>query len=185
LNKSLLSSAQKALLWVWLRLILQTRLDFLSLEEVFLSEALFRSLKEWGFEVFEPFYEARDLDFAKTNSIPDFEEKKKYWQNLNDIMGKRNCDAMKKSDLVLALLDGGPDVDSGVASEIGYYAALKRGPILALRSDLRGGENIGTSINLQVAYYIIQSGGFITDGDKSTERWYEEVKKWHDGFVRK
>ena len=164
---------------------LANQIGFFELGRRTLQRSIVPKLEGMGFEVFEPFYEARDLDFAKANSIPDFEEKKKYWQNLNDIMGKRNCDAMKKSDLVLALLDGGPDVDSGVASEIGYYAALKRGPILALRSDLRGGENIGTSINLQVAYYIIQSGGFITDGDKSTERWYEEVKKWHDGFVRK
>jgi nucleoside 2-deoxyribosyltransferase len=59
---------------------------------------------------------------------------------------------------VLAVLDG-YDVDSGTAAEIGYAAALGR-PVVGLRSDLRiTGDNEETLVNLQVEWFIAESGG--------------------------
>ena len=71
------------------------------------------------------------------------------------------------SDLVVALLDGSVDVDSGIAAEIGY--AFARGKLVhALRTDFRMvADNLGSRINLQVEYFIRASGGDI-HGDLPT-----------------
>ena len=54
----------------------------------------------------------------------------------NATLFKKNVEGIDKSDLVVAILDGGSDVDSGTAWEIGY--AWARGiPIVGLRTDFR------------------------------------------------
>lgn len=67
---------------------------------------------------------------------------------------------LRACDGVLACLDG-TTIDDGTASEIGYAAGIGR-IITGFRSDLRqSGDNLGTPINLQVAYFIEVSGGAI------------------------
>ena len=62
--------------------------------------------------------------------------------------------------MVLAVLDG-TDVDSGTAAEIGYAFAKGR-PILGYRGDFRlSADNEGSTVNLQVEYFITASGGTI------------------------
>ena len=58
------------------------------------------------------------------------------------------------------MLDG-TDVDSGTAAEIGY--AFARGKnILGYRGDFRlSADNEGATVNLQVEYFIRESGGDI------------------------
>jgi nucleoside 2-deoxyribosyltransferase len=75
-------------------------------------------------------------------------------------VGARNREMIEECSAVFALLDGS-DVDSGTAAEIGFAAALPR-PVIGLRTDLRlAGDNAGTSVNLQVEYFIALSGGTI------------------------
>ena len=87
-------------------------------------------------------------------------EKKAAWQKLNNVMGERNAGAIKASDGMLAILDG-VDIDSGTASEIGYAYGL--GKIIAgYRGDFRlSSDNEGSIVNLQVEYFIRNSGGEI------------------------
>ena len=61
---------------------------------------------------------------------------------------------------VVAILDG-PDVESGTAAEIGY--AFARGKlIVGYRGDFRlSADNEGSIVNLQVEFFIRQSGGTI------------------------
>ena len=61
---------------------------------------------------------------------------------------------------MFAVLDG-TDVDSGTAAEIGY--AFARGKkILGYRGDFRlSADNEGATVNLQVEYFIRESGGDI------------------------
>jgi nucleoside 2-deoxyribosyltransferase len=62
--------------------------------------------------------------------------------------------------VVLANLDG-QDVDSGTAAEIGY-AFAKGKPIIGYRGDLRlSSDNVGLTVNLQVEFFIRESGGEI------------------------
>jgi nucleoside 2-deoxyribosyltransferase len=87
----------------------------------------------------------------------------------NRAAGRRNAGMIREAAGVLAVLDG-YDVDSGTAAEIGYAAALGR-PVVGLRSDLRiTGDNEETLVNLQVEWFIAESGGELaTDLDDALQ----------------
>jgi nucleoside 2-deoxyribosyltransferase len=75
-------------------------------------------------------------------------------------MGATNRAAIDAADGVVAVLDG-TDVDSGTAAEIGY--AFARGKlIVGYRGDFRlSADNEGSIVNLQVEYFIRESGGTV------------------------
>ena len=77
-------------------------------------------------------------------------------------MGATNRAAIDRARAVVAVLDG-TDVDSGTAAEIGY--AFGRGKlVLGYRGDFRlSADNEGSTVNLQVEYFIRQSGGVIVE----------------------
>ena len=78
--------------------------------------------------------------------------------DVNREIGRRNAEMIRACTAVLAVLDG-TDVDSGTAAEIGFAAALAR-PVIGLRMDLRvAGDNEATTVNLQVEWFVEQSGG--------------------------
>jgi nucleoside 2-deoxyribosyltransferase len=94
---------------------------------------------------------------AKVVEAPD---KRAAWQALNARIGAKNARLIEAADMVLAVLDG-TDVDSGTAAEIGYAFAKGR-PILGYRGDFRlSADNEGSTVNLQVEYFITASGGKI------------------------
>jgi nucleoside 2-deoxyribosyltransferase len=96
----------------------------------------------------------------KVNSITDPIERRNEWIKLNRVIAENNKKGIEESDGVLAVLDG-TDVDSGTAAEIGYAAAINK-KICGYRSDFRrSGDNDGAVINLQVEYFILNSGGRI------------------------
>jgi nucleoside 2-deoxyribosyltransferase len=75
-------------------------------------------------------------------------------------IGLRNARAIETCTLLVAHLDG-QEVDSGTAAEVGFAAA--RGlRCFGLRSDLRQSGEPGVSINLQVEYFLLASGGGIS-----------------------
>ncbi len=74
-------------------------------------------------------------------------------------IGKRNKEAIKASDIVIAALDG-QEVDSGTAAEIGYAAGIGK-KIYGYRTDFRQTGEKGAVVNLQVQYFIEASGGSI------------------------
>jgi len=102
-------------------------------------------------------------DQAKIDAVlklPYGAEKRDAWRRLNPEIGGNNRAGIDRSDMVLAVLDG-VDVDSGTAAEIGY-AFAKGKPILGYRGDFRlSADNEGSIVNLQVEYFIRQSGGDI------------------------
>ena len=79
---------------------------------------------------------------------------------INTELGRANTASIDAADGLFAILDG-VDVDSGTAAEIGY--AFARGKyVCGLRTDFRlAGDNHGSIVNLQVQYFIEQSGGQI------------------------
>jgi nucleoside 2-deoxyribosyltransferase len=82
------------------------------------------------------------------------------WRELNVEIGGNNRAAIDRCDAVFVVLDG-VDVDSGSAAEVGY-AFAKGKPILGYRGDFRlSADNEGSIVNLQVEYFIRQSGGDI------------------------
>jgi len=79
------------------------------------------------------------------------------WECLNSVIGSNNLKAIQESTGVVANLDG-TDVDSGTAAEIGVAFVLGK-PIVGYRGDFRiARDNLGGTVNLQVEFFIRQSG---------------------------
>ncbi len=145
------------------RIYLANSLGFSSLASPAVA-AIVARLEREGNEVFEPFSASKDLG-AETARLQatekDIDSLKMKLRGINDEIGKRNAEAIERSTHVIAILDGGFDVDSGVAAEVGY-AAGKGKRVIGLRTDFRtGGDNLGSIINLQVEHFIKASGGSI------------------------
>jgi hypothetical protein len=72
-------------------------------------------------------------------------------------IGRRNADAIRDCTLLVAHLDG-QEIDSGTAAEVGFAAALGL-RCFGLRTDIRENGEPGVSLNLQVEYFLMASGG--------------------------
>jgi len=92
--------------------------------------------------------------------IQDIQKRRQALHKVNMKIAAKNEEAIRECQIVMAVLDG-TDVDSGTASEIGFaYALGKR--IFGYRGDIRrSGDNDGSVVNLQVQYWIENSGGCI------------------------
>ena len=99
-----------------------------------------------------------DDEFATVATLDSAAERRERLGRVNRELGRRNTERIDASDGVFAILDG-DDVDSGTAAEIGYGFA-KGKYVCGLRTDFRlAGDNEGSIVNLQVQYFIEQSGG--------------------------
>ncbi|MEA2123929.1 MAG: hypothetical protein QOI80_711 [Solirubrobacteraceae bacterium] len=113
------------------------------------NATLLDALRDAGYAPLDPWADpdgatAAALDAAQT--VADL-------ATINTRLAAANLEAIRRADAVLALLDG-PDVDSGVAAEIGY--AFARGtPVIGLRLDFRrAGDNDAATVNLQVQHCL-------------------------------
>ena len=121
---------------------------------------LIPKMERLGYEIINPWKltDARKIDAIM--AMPYGPARRDAWRTLNAEIGGNNRAAIDRSDIVCAVLDG-VDVDSGTASEIGY-AFAKGKHIIGYRGDFRlCADNEGTTVNLQVEYFIRQSGGDI------------------------
>jgi nucleoside 2-deoxyribosyltransferase len=119
--------------------------------------SVFTALK---YEILDPWQLTPSSTIAPILQMPYGEPKRAAWAALNPKIGATNAAAIGSCDLVFAVLDG-TDVDSGTASEIGYAFALGK-RILGYRGDFRlSADNEGSTVNLQVEYFIRESGGEI------------------------
>lgn len=113
-----------------------------------------------GYTVLNPWRIADSKLFEAVSAIQDTVQRREAYCKLNMEIAAANEKAIRECQGVVAVLDG-PDVDSGTASEIGFaYALGKR--IYGYRGDFRNaGDNEGSIVNLQVEYWIENSGGCI------------------------
>ena len=139
-----------------------------------------------GITMLDPFIECgKELDWpyiTKLERDGRYSDLKDYWEAFNWKVTPLNNSLMRSSDCMLAILDGGADVDSGVASEIGFYFGIRKGPIFALRSDFRLSENPAAPINAQVMGYIALSKGELVHGPGSLDRWFAKIRAWYDSL---
>ena len=145
---------------------------------ILLYDIIVPKLEKW-FDVNEPFRECMkyfpaELKDQKIRDTMDYGKVRNLYARFNSGAAATNRRLMEKSKIMAAILDGGHTIDDGTAGEIGRYCAKKYGPIIALRTDMRLGENIGSSINLQIESDIIRSKGKLCI---SIEEWYNELKK--------
>ena len=137
-----------------------------------------------GIIINDPFLEcAKGLDLNRLAVLDNYGEVENYWEKFSRKVTPINNKLMRESDCLLAILDGGHAIDDGGAGEIGYYAGGQHGPIFALRSDWRGGENIGAAINPQIWGYILMSGGCLVDGANALENWFKRIEEWKHGTL--
>lgn len=141
-----------------MKLYLAGPLGFSEAGRAFQYQVLIPRFAELGFQVLDPWRLTDAHEISQVNSLPYGAKKKHAWRELNQKIALNNTRAIDGCDFVVAVLDG-PDVDSGTAAEIGYaFAKGKR--ILGYRSDFRmSGDNEGTTVNLQVEFFILKSGG--------------------------
>jgi nucleoside 2-deoxyribosyltransferase len=122
--------------------------------------AIVREVQRLGHEALDPWVLTDESKIDAVKRMPYGAARRDAWQKLNVDIGGNNRAAIDRCDLVFAVLDG-VDVDSGTAAEIGY-AYAKGKPILGYRGDFRlSADNEGSTVNLQVEYFIRQSGGTI------------------------
>lgn len=75
-------------------------------------------------------------------------------------LGEQNIKGIRRSDAVLAVLDGA-DVDSGTAAEIGFAAGIGK-RVVGYRGDFRlSSDAASMAVNLQVQAFIEGSGGSV------------------------
>lgn len=97
-------------------------------------------------------------EIARAPTIVDPGERRALWAHINNGLGGKNAENIRATNGIVAVLDG-VDVDSGTAAEIGYGFGLGK-RIYGLRTDFRlTGENEVSVVNLQVRYFIDESGG--------------------------
>jgi len=116
-------------------------LGFSEAGRAFYDTRVIPALSRLGHEVLDPWTltDSRKIDAVRT--MPYGEARRDAWRQLN--------------------VEIGVDVDSGTAAEIGY-AFAKGKPIVGYRGDFRlSADNEGSIVNLQVEYFIRQSGGDI------------------------
>jgi nucleoside 2-deoxyribosyltransferase len=138
-------------------------LGFSEIGRHYLAHVLIPELQRLGYRVLDPWADDVHLDAQLADAELQSNEaaRESAFAQVDRELGRRNARLIEESDVLMALLDGS-DIDSGVAAEVGYAYALGR-PIVGWRSDGRcAGENAGTRVNLQVAYFILESGGEIT-----------------------
>ena len=119
-------------------------------------------VRRLGYEVLDPWSLTDPAKLATVQALPYGPARREAWRALNREIGASNRHAIDRAHGVVAVLDG-VDVDSGTAAEIGY--AFARGKLLVgYRGDFRlSADNEGSTVNLQVEYFIRESGGTIVE----------------------
>ena len=135
-------------------------LGFSEAGRAFHRDYVLPEVKRLGHEALDPWTLTDPSRIDAVLGMPYGAARRDAWRVLNTEIGGNNRAAIDACDLVLAVLDG-VDVDSGTAAEIGY-AFAKAKPIIGYRGDFRiSADNEGSVVNLQVEYFIRQSGGEI------------------------
>jgi nucleoside 2-deoxyribosyltransferase len=143
-----------------MKIYLAGPLGFSEAGRFYQDTVLLPALNRTGHQILDPWKLTDQHKIDPILAMPYGPARRDAWRHLNAEIGANNRQAIDRCDAVFAILDG-VDVDSGTAAEIGY--AFARGkPILGYRGDLRlAADNEGASVNLQVEYFIRQSGGDI------------------------
>ncbi len=159
------------------RIYMASPLGFSEAGRHFYTSVLVPFVRGLGFEVVDPWTLTDARKIEAVQKMPYGPEKRDAWRALNREIGGTNRDAIDSVQGVVAVLDG-VDVDSGTAAEIGY--AFARGKlIVGYRGDFRlSADNEGSLVNLQVEFFIRQSGGTIVERYEDLESALRPLGSW-------
>lgn len=134
-------------------------LGFFAAGRHYLEAVLLPTVRHAGFVALDP-WDHPDDPIGSALAEPDPDRRRTHLSAANAAVAERNAQLIRGADGVIAVLDG-TDVDSGVAAEIGFAAALGR-PIVGVRTDWRtAGDNEAATVNLQVEWFLESTGGTI------------------------
>ncbi|MEK6873362.1 MAG: nucleoside 2-deoxyribosyltransferase [Nanoarchaeota archaeon] len=155
-------------------LYIASNLGFSEGGKYFLYNQVIPLVERTGFFVLDPWKLTPEHLIINALKIREEYDRVTRLKEVNNIVGSNNEKAIRISDGILAILDG-QEIDSGVASEVGFaYGLGKR--IVAYRNDFRlSGENQGTNVNLQVEYFVRASKGCFTNSLETLERELQEL----------
>jgi len=143
-----------------LKIYLANPFGFSEAGRAFYSGRVIPAVQALGHDLIDPWVLTDQAKIDAVQAMPWGTARRDAWRALDLAIGHNNRLGIDRANAMLAILDGA-DVDSGTAAEIGY--GFGRGmPILGYRGDLRiCSDNEGATVNLQVEYFIRQSGGDI------------------------
>jgi nucleoside 2-deoxyribosyltransferase len=157
-----------------MKIYLAGPLGFSEAGRYFYNREFIPQVQALGFVVLDPWALTPQSEVDAVANMPDGSERRAAWRKLNVKIASRNTTALDECDAVVAILDG-VDVDSGTAAEIGY-AFAKGKPIAGYRGDFRlSADNEGGTVNLQVEYFIRQSGGDIVKSIAELPKALEQI----------
>lgn len=120
------------------------------------------------------------LDLSKLKGMSG-DEIMSFWEKFNETIGVVNYETLmpRSKRFMIALLDGGTDVDSGVAAEVSHYAStpIGTGRVIGIRTDSRTAENVAAPINPAVSYWVKKYGKLIV-GPNAYEEGLETALEW-------
>ena len=139
------------------RVYLASPLGFAASTRAFMAETIF--LLSEVVTVINPWDDTSfAADFERAQALTDINQRRKAFHEINLGIGAKNERMIRSVEMLVAVLDG-VDVDSGTAGEMGFAYGLGL-PVYGLRTDFRvTGDNEAAGINLQLRYFIEQSGG--------------------------
>ncbi len=144
----------------------------------FMKNSMIPSIKKAVSVILNPWdgFDSASQEIERINLLKDTGKRKEQLKALNRKIGQINEDFIRKAEIIVAVLDG-PDIDSGVAAEIGYAYALKK-KIIGYRSDFRlTGDNSAAFVNIQVEYFVNKSGGCTVRKISDLVQALKEVRK--------
>jgi nucleoside 2-deoxyribosyltransferase len=158
------------------RIYMAGPLGFSEAGRLFYGSVLVPFVQRLGYEVVDPWSHTDPRRVEAIERMPDGPERRAAWRTLNREIGATNRAAIDGVQAVVAVLDG-TDVDSGTAAEIGY--AFARGKlIVGYRGDFRlSADNEGGTVNLQVEYFIHESGGTIVTRYEDLEKSLRPLRR--------
>ena len=150
------------------RIYMAGPLGFSEAGRYFHDSVLVPFVRGLGYEVIDPWTLTDPRKIEAVQTMPYGPERREAWARLNREIGANNRAAIDAAHGVVAVLDG-VDVDSGTAAEIGYAFAHGK-LIVGYRGDFRlSADNEGSTVNLQVEFFIRESGGTIVHRHQDLE----------------
>lgn len=180
-NKGLIKRGKKWLVPAYVG----SQLGFNEPGKIFIYKYFYPRLeKEAGVYALCPFLACSEYIGKIPSRLSAIEKHQNFWNNFNKLVGIINVEyLMPHSKFMIALVEG-HSLDDGLCSEIADYAR-NFGPVLGIRSDVRLGENLGSSINPAVRYYMDLGpfkGLFINDSIDSYNKAIRIIKSVADKY---
>ncbi len=152
------------------------------MKKIYFASPLFDdAVRDWNVKVVEAIRKMYDVDIYLPQENAEINDKGNSEAEVTSVdIFNLDTDKLAQSDILIANLDGGLEIDSGVACEIGYFASLcENNPekvIIGLISDVRWKATNGGMEEQHGVYKNLYVIGAIKKYGKLIENDYTDYK---------